>query len=114
MRGINASAQVSGPFLLLYFGAALLSIAAGVSAVIAWRPGSGWVLAGALLGLVGAIVTAAVNVPLNDQLAAAEVTGSTAQALWDGYLRDWTAWNHVRAVSGVLGAALMAVGIAHR
>ena len=43
MRGINVDANSNAPFLLAYFGAALLALAVGVVAVIQIRqPGSGW------------------------------------------------------------------------
>src|ERR1043165_7574227 len=69
MRGINAQANSNGPFLLAYLGAAVLAPAVGVVAVVQFgRPGSGWLLAGAILGVLGAIITIAFNVPLNNHL----------------------------------------------
>jgi uncharacterized membrane protein len=76
-----------------------------------------WLIAGLVLyGLVVAI-TAAVNVPLNDQLAAAGTP--TDAAGWAAVRRDfatrWVPWNVVRAVVnvaafGVLAWALVAHG----
>ncbi len=77
MRGINVDANTNAPFLLAYFGAALLAIAVGVVAVVQIRqPGSGWLLAGAVVGVLGAIITVAFNVPLNDHLDTVDPAGT--------------------------------------
>ena len=69
MRGINAEANSNAPFLLAYLGAAVLAAAVGVVAVVQIRqPGSGWLLAGAIFGVLGAVITMAFNVPLNNHL----------------------------------------------
>ncbi|MHA0289434.1 anthrone oxygenase family protein [Mycobacterium sp. C3-094] len=107
MKGINAAAQTSGMFLLAYFGAALLALAMGVTAVVASPPGRGWLLAGAAFGVAGAIVTVAANVPLNDGLDAAAVTPD----VWRAYLVSWTSWNHVRTVTSLVAAVLTMVGV---
>ena len=50
MRGINVEANANAPFLLAYLGAAVLAAAVGVVAVVQIRqPGSGWLLAGAIV-----------------------------------------------------------------
>lgn len=118
MRGINVEANSNGPFLLAYLGAALLAAAVGVVAVIQIRqPGSGWLLAGAIFGLLGAIITIAFNVPLNNHLDTVDPTAlSIADAAreWADYLSTWTAWNHVRTATAVIGSALMLVGLRFR
>jgi uncharacterized membrane protein len=60
------------------------------------------------------VVTMVFNVPLNDALAAVDPAGSEARPLWQGYLRDWTMWNHVRTVSSTLACALFIAAIAAR
>jgi len=118
MRGINVDANSNGPFLLAYFGATLLAIAVGVVAVIQIRqPGSGWLLAGAIFGVLGAVITIAFNVPLNNHLDAvdpASLSVADAAREWAAYLSTWTAWNHVRTVTAVIGSALMLVGLRYR
>jgi uncharacterized membrane protein len=118
MRGINTEANANAAFLLPFFGAALLAIGVGVVAVIQWyQPGSGWLLAGAVLGIAGAVITVVFNVPLNNRLDAINPDGlSAADAAreWQVYLSSWTAWNHVRSATGVLAAILMLVGLAQR
>jgi uncharacterized membrane protein len=115
MRGINAEAQANAPFLSLFAGAALLALGIAVTSLFRLsQPGAGYVLAGALLGLVPFIVTMAFNVPLNNQLDAVDPSGlSAADALaaWQGYLGPWTAWNHVRTLAPLLGSVLMLIGL---
>ena len=45
--------------------------------------------------------------PRNNALAAADATAPETAELWARYLREWTAWNHVRTVTGLAAAALM-------
>jgi uncharacterized membrane protein len=115
MRGINAEANASGPFLLAYLGAAVLALVIGAIAVVQLRrPGRRWVLVGAVFGVLAAIITMAVNVPLNDHLDAVDPQGLSAGDAareWLAYYQPWTAWNHVRAVTAFVAAALMMLGV---
>lgn len=114
MRGVNAEAQANAPFLLVFVGSAVLALGVGVIATVRLaQPGSGYVLAGAVLVLVAFLVTVMFNVPLNDHLAAVDPTGSTAADAtreWHAYLGPWTAWNHVRTLAPLLGSVLILVG----
>jgi uncharacterized membrane protein len=118
MRGINAEAQANVAFMALFAGSALLSVAVGVAAVLRLQqPGSWYLLAGAVLGVVGFVVTVAFNVPLNnrlDGLAPAAMSSTEAATEWRAYLTAWTAWNHVRTVSGIAAGALMVTGALRR
>lgn len=51
------------------------------------------------------------NVPLNNALAAADPTSPEGAGLWTRYLREWTAWNHLRTATGVaaLGSFILAL-----
>lgn len=115
MRGINAEAQANAPFLVLFVGSALLALGVGILAALRLgQPGSGYVLAGAVLGLVAFVVTMAFNVPLNNRLDALDPAAlSAADALrdWQAYLVPWTNWNHVRTVAPLVGSVLMLVGL---
>lgn len=70
-------------------------------------------IAGAVLYLTGnVVVTIACNVPLNDRLAALKSSeGPEAAALWNEYLRRWTAWNHVRTATGLAAAATLTAAL---
>jgi uncharacterized membrane protein len=70
MKAINAEALRDPPFLLLWFGSALASLVVGVIAVVQIRePGSGYLVAGAVFTVIGAITTVLFHVPLNIHLA---------------------------------------------
>ncbi|TPG24018.1 DUF1772 domain-containing protein [Mycobacterium hodleri] len=118
MRGINAEAQASAPFLVLFAGSALLALGVAVAALFKLsQPGTGYVLTGAALGLAAFVVTMAFNVPLNDRLDAVDPSGlPAADALreWRAYLGPWTWWNHVRTAAPLLGSVLMLVGLRYR
>lgn len=115
MRGINVEANTSAPFLLPYLGAALLSFAVGVIALVQLRrPGRRWILVGAVFGVLAAIITMAFNVPLNDHLDGVDpqdLSAADAAREWLAYYQPWTAWNHVRAVTAFVAAALMLFGL---
>ncbi|BDE11210.1 MULTISPECIES: anthrone oxygenase family protein [Mycobacterium] len=114
MRAINAAAQANPPFLTLFFGAAVTALAVGIVAVTQLaRRGSGYLLAGAVLAVVALVVTAACNVPLNEQLDKVRLATDAAPA-WHAYSGPWTAWNHVRTICPLLGAALLGVGLLRR
>ena len=99
-------------FLTLFMGTALLSAVLAVGAVLAWsRPGSAWLLLGALAYLIGTFgVTMVVNVPLNNQLAATDPASPDAARIWSLYLARWLRWNHLRTLLGTLAAAAYAIG----
>src|SRR3954452_16401452 len=114
MRGINTEANANAAFLLAYLGAGLLAAAVGVMSVVQiGRPGSGWLLAGAIFGVLGAVITMAFNVPLNnylDNLDPAGLSPADATREWQAYLSTWTAWNHVRTLTAVAAPVLMLIG----
>jgi uncharacterized membrane protein len=113
MQSINVTA-VRPPFMLFFLGTALLCAALVVAAVVTWGDRrAALLLAGALLYLGGNLaVTVARNVPMNDALAALEPGSPAAAADWSAYLDRWTAWNHVRAATGLAAAAALTLALA--
>ena len=112
MQSINVVAI--GPlFMAALFGTAIACAVLAVSSALAWRePGAGFLLAGCLLYLFGAIVvTIAFNVPRNEALASSDPTSDAGARLWAGYLTSWTAWNHVRTIASLAAAASLTVGL---
>ena len=108
MQKIN-SAILNGWFLTAYVGALLTAIAAVLlhlgGAHRAMLPG---LVAATVLYAVVFVVTAAVNVPLNNQLDAAGLTDpTTARAAFEA---SWNRWNTVRTVSSA--GALLTLAIA--
>jgi len=118
MRGINAEANSSAVFLLGYFGATILALVIGAIAAIQLRqPGSWLVLVGAVFAILGAVITMAFNVPLNNHLDTVNPDGlSVADAAreWQAYFSTWTAWNHARTFTSFTAAALFLFGLRDR
>ncbi len=112
MQSINKLA-VTPLFMLAVFGTAILGVVVAIWALRSWSaPGAKWMLAGCVLYLAGAIiVTMAGNVPLNNALAVVDPHALSAPDQWASYMRNWTAWNHVRAVAALGATALLAVGL---
>jgi uncharacterized membrane protein len=106
MQAINV--VVLNPiFLGVFFGTAILSLVLAIVALAGWsKPGSGYLLAGSLLYFAGTfLVTLLFNVPLNNRLAAVTPDSAEGKAVWEHYLRVWTAWNHVRTVAPLAAMA---------
>ncbi|TCM45884.1 DUF1772 domain-containing protein [Kribbella sp. VKM Ac-2568] len=98
-------------FLLIFLGTALICLALAVLAFVRDSPGRWWLLAGAALYLVGVMVLSiAVNIPLNDKLAALDPNSAAGAAEWLNYLAKWNPANNVRAVACLLG--VIAFGLA--
>lgn len=111
MQSVNV-AVLNPLFLGVFVGTAALCAVAAVLSLLRWNdPGAAWLLAGALLYLVGCfLVTMVFNVPRNEALAKIAPTDSGA-ALWAGYLSSWTAWNHVRTAASLAAAAAFTIAL---
>lgn len=113
MRGMNADANANPAFLLFLLGSTVLAMVVGVIALFQLnRPGGWLLLAGAIFGVLGMVVTMVFNVPLNNHLDGVDLTDAATE--WQAYLSSWTAWNHVRTGSGFLAAVLLLAGLAYR
>ena len=111
MQRTNA-AILNGWFGLCFGGAVVFSVLAVV--LHRGRPGWGWIVAGLVLYVAVLGVTFAVNVPLNDALAAAgDGDPAAARAAFEG---AWVRWNVVRAVlsTGAFGCLVGALVVAGR
>ncbi|MEV6958467.1 anthrone oxygenase family protein [Streptomyces sp. NPDC051207] len=105
MQRINVAA-VRPAFMLVFAGSAVLAVVMAVVAFVLW-PDDGAVelLLGSGLFLFGSFgVTAAANVPRNNTLQAMEPGTREAAAYWPAYVREWTAWNHVRTAASAAAA----------
>lgn len=108
MRAINVTV-LNRWFLGLLLGVGALCLVIAVAAAQdRHAPGAGLRLAGAALYLVGTVgVTIACNVPRNEALQQAAPHGAELVALWDAYVREWTAWNTVRTAAAAAAAAAL-------
>lgn len=105
MQAINVTA-VTPPLMIATFGTAAVCLAIIVEAALAWgAPGAALRLLAALLYLLGVVVVTMVcNVPRNNALGGLDPQSAQAASSWATYLREWTAWNSVRAVASGLAA----------
>ena len=112
MQSINM--MVLNPsFLGAFMGTAAISLLVAVLAVKGWEtPSAPWLVAGALLYLVGTfLLTGLGNVPLNNQLAAVQANDPAAIKVWEHYLDRWTLLNSVRTVAAICAALVFTVGL---
>ncbi|MGW1723842.1 anthrone oxygenase family protein [Streptomyces sp. NPDC002306] len=107
MKAVNSSAMTAA-FMIVFLGVAALCVVIAVVTFVLW-PDDGTVelLLGSALYLVGSFgVTVAANVPRNDQLAKLEAGTPEAGTYWPVYVREWTRWNHVRALASAAAAVV--------
>jgi uncharacterized membrane protein len=106
MQSINIAVLNPWSFAA-FFGTAALCAVLAIAALFRWsEPGAILLLAGSLLYLVGTILVALrLNVPLNNALASTQPESAQASALWQRYLTEWTAWNHLRTAASLAAAA---------
>ena len=92
-------------FGVLLAGTALLCVLTAGSPLVVGGPGSGWRIAGGLVGLAAFVSTAVVNIPLNNRLDRDGV------GVWATFLQQWTPANHLRAATSVVAAVLLLVAV---
>ncbi len=115
MNAVN-TVILRSPFVPIFFGTTLTSAVLSVLGLIFWgEPGTMAMLAGGIIYVLGMfVVTVARNVPLNDALAALGPGSEEAAVVWVRYLREWTAWNHVRTIASSLAMILFVIALAAR
>ncbi|WP_210587523.1 DUF1772 domain-containing protein [Streptomyces sp. GESEQ-35] len=113
MKAINVAA-LRPPFMLVFIGSAVLCAVIAVVTFVLW-PDEGTVelLLGSGLYLFGSFgLTMVANVPRNDALLKLDAGTPEAAAYWTTYVREWTAWNHVRTVASAAAAVSYVLAIA--
>lgn len=111
MNSVNEGIRTAG-FAFVFFGPPpLAALAAALAFAGGLRGAALLALCSAVVHAAGVIgVTVAVNLPLNDALAAATVTPEGAPRIWGEYSARWTAWNHLRTAAATLAFALLVLG----
>ena len=114
MQAMNASVR-NAVFAPAFFGT---PVVLGATALLARAAGRGraarWFGAGALVYLLGgAVLTMAVNVPMNEDLAQVVVPTSIeeAEVIWSDYSGRWQVFNIIRTVFSGLALLLAAAGL---
>lgn len=112
MQSINI-VVINPVFLGVFIGTAATCVVLAASSL--WQSsgqGAGYALAGSVCYLVGTfLVTMICNVPRNDALAVVDPASTEGARLWSGYVKSWTAWNHVRAAAALAAAALLTMSL---
>lgn len=105
MQAINITV-INPLFMLGFMGTAVVCGILLVGYLTGLLVSSLWLVAGCLLYLIGTFgVTIVCNVPRNEALAKVDANTTDGASLWKVYVKEWTAWNHVRT-----GFALLAAG----
>ncbi|MBM9465387.1 DUF1772 domain-containing protein [Aeromicrobium sp. YIM 150415] len=107
-RSIN-TVIVNGWFLAVFLLAPLMAVAAAATAGLSHRPSFWWLVAGAACAVATFVITAALNVPLNQALDAA-LTTTTAQyeTTRTAFETAWNRWNLARTLTSLGALALLA------
>jgi uncharacterized membrane protein len=102
MNAFNDTIQ-NPVFLLVFLASGAASLGLAVSAPFTWhQDGAIWRLLGGLLFFLGVfVVTMAINVPLNDSLAAVDPQSAEGAKEWEHYQATWTVWNNIRVIAGI-------------
>ncbi|ESZ75018.1 MULTISPECIES: DUF1772 domain-containing protein [unclassified Mesorhizobium] len=106
MNSINITV-ITPTFMTALFGTGLLCLVLIAAVLMGWsQSGSYWLLAGAVIYLIGnPIVTMVFNVPLNDALAAVDPASANGAAVWANHLNQWVMWNHIRTITAIVSMA---------
>lgn len=110
MQAINARVR-NWMFAPSFFGALVLAALAlaGFVMLRLWKA-SAWVLAALLLyGLGAFVVTLAISVPLNEQLARANPASPDIASVAAEYFAPWRLWNWVRTFASAAAVAALAM-----
>ncbi len=112
MQSINV-VVINRWFLSVFFGTAVLGIAAAIAAVSRSAGTTAWAtVAGCLCYLLGTVgVTMLANVPRNRALATAAAGDVDGARLWQSFLPSWTAWNHVRTAAALAASVFFALAL---
>ena len=111
MQSMNI-AVINPVFMTAFLGTGVACLVLAFASFFRWqKPGAGYILAGSLTYLVGAImVTMLFHVPRNDALAVVHPASAESASLWTKYVATWTAGNHLRTAAALVAAALLIVG----
>ncbi len=119
MQAMNGSVRNATFFPAFFLTPVVLAVAAALCARERRRLSAGLLAAAAVVYLLGGLVlTMALNVPMNEELAQVVVPSDlgAARVIWEDYSGTWQVYNQLRTVlSGVaLGLAAAALVALHR
>ena len=99
-------------FMALLIAMLVISVALAPYAVMYMTsPAAAWIICGCVLYVIGVfIVTAAINVPMNQRLDAMNHESRDTASYWVVYAASWTLWNHVRTIASAGSAVSFLIG----
>lgn len=115
MQNMNAEIRNAAFFPVFFLTPAVAALAAFLAQRAGARPAAALFGAAAVVYLVGGIVvTATINVPMNEELArvAVPADATEAQRIWDEYSGRWQIWNTIRTVASGAALLLSSLGVA--
>jgi uncharacterized membrane protein len=112
MQSINKTI-VTPLFLIVFVGVTLASVALiGLAAFQVDGPAKVWLIVGSVSYLVLVfLLTGAYHIPRNDKLDTFNPESAEAAKYWATYVKEWTMWNHVRAIGSITTLASMIMAI---
>ncbi|UXN58613.1 DUF1772 domain-containing protein [Phyllobacterium zundukense] len=114
MQAMNGSVRNAVFFPAFFLTPVVLTITALVLRRAVQTSAAAWFLAAAVVYFAfGLFLTMAVNVPMNEALAAVNVPTDleTAREIWEGYSGRWQFWNQVRTVASGAALVFAAIGL---
>ena len=113
MQGINGAANRSPVFLVVFLGGGAVAVVLGIMAATRLdQPAAPYQLAGAILNVLGVVVTMGFHVPRNNALDTVDADESSAPTRWTRYATTWTRGNHVRTVGYLASTVAFALAFA--
>ncbi|WP_394690036.1 DUF1772 domain-containing protein [Hoeflea sp.] len=109
MQAMNASVRNAVFFPAFFLTPVALLVTAVALSLKRHKAPAVWFAAAAMVYLVGGFgVTALVNVPMNQALAAIDIGTRATEAgnIWQAYSDRWQFWNSVRTVASALAVVL--------
>ena len=77
-------------------------------------PAAVWQIVGAVLFLIGLLITITYHVPHNDRLMDIDPNGAGASATWTHFYTPWMAWNHARTLASIGGTVSLVLAVRAR
>ncbi|WP_083742946.1 DUF1772 domain-containing protein [Rhodococcus sp. MTM3W5.2] len=110
MQKINV-AILNGWFMICFLGGLVLTVATLLLHLRSARSVLPWIIAALVLYVAMLVITAAVNVPLNDELARAGDVIANPDVVRAQFESRWVTWNIVRAVVSTAAFAALAYAL---
>ncbi len=112
MQAMNASVR-NAAFAPAFFGTAPMFLITALAASATPRAALLFLAAGLIYAVAAMGLTMAINVPMNEALAATSIPEDPAQAaeIWTNYSAPWQMWNQIRTATSGLAFVIGLAGL---